>query len=100
MKVRMEMRKNIKRIALFLFVCSMLLAACDLSQIRIGWAGSSTNNSVSYNYTRFSGSEVKRIRLSAGDRLELDYDIEVEKGDFRVCVLDPDNSIVFEETFM
>ena len=93
------MRKNIKFIVLSVVILSVLLSACDLSQIRIGWAGSSSLNRMAYKYTRFSGMETKQLSLKEGDHLELEYELEVEKGLLKLSLYDPDTNLILEKTF-
>jgi hypothetical protein len=76
-----------------------LLMGCGRSEIRLGWAGLHTPGHVAYRYTTFEGQESVRVDGEAGHVLALTCDVEIDKGELSITLLDPDGEILWQADF-
>lgn len=79
------------------FVFIVLLAGCGQAETRLGWAGSSLNDQIQYQYEQFTGDEAKDLIL-AGD-VTMNYDVVVESGSLMVSLTDPQGTAVWDKSF-
>jgi len=87
-------------LSLALLLVSALTIGCGArSSLRIGWLESGGPRHKTARYRTFSGVERASFRVEEGQTVEIDYEINVEKGTLTLSVTDPDGEIVWEETF-
>ncbi|MNL21505.1 hypothetical protein D3C87_1427990 [compost metagenome] len=86
-----------KRKGIFLGVLVLmigtLLAACDKKLVFVG-SNTSTNNKIEASYRLFTGTEEKKVSLKNGEKLVIDYQSEVEKGELTIKLYDPDDQLL------
>lgn len=88
------MKKLILIITIVLFT---LLSACTR---QIGWVGMNYGNSISATYQLFDGKQTETIRIDAGDKFSLDYEIDVNEGALTLQMVNPDKDIIWEAVFL
>ena len=66
-------------------------------QERMGWSGSNLPGHMKYQYTYFTGKEQARMKASAGQFIELTYQIVVSEGKLTLQILDPDQEVVWDQ---
>jgi len=82
------------------FVLLLLLTAgCSSSSLKIGWRETSTLSHKMAKYESFSGTEPYSICTKAGDNLDLNYRLEVTKGNLQLKLEDPAEQVVWEKEF-
>lgn len=87
-----------KKILLTVVLISALsLTAC--SQKQVGWVATNMGDTFEASYRRFDGREVENYQLEAGESFSLSYDIEVDEGSLTLELVDPQDELVWEETF-
>ncbi len=74
-----------------------LYAGADRGGLRIGWVEITGLARKRCTYRYFSGREIQRFRVDAGETVELDYEVEVEKGALTIRIEDPDNDQVWQK---
>lgn len=74
-----------------------LLTSCTR---QVGWVGLNYGNTFDFSYQFFDGKETERIEIGAGDTFELSYDIEVNDGALNLELIDPDQAVVWQMTFL
>lgn len=87
-------KKNSVRLILIIFLLGLLLSAC--SSANLLYVGSNQNGLIAYKYTLFNSTETQREELSAGQIVNLEYEIKVEKGQVELHVLDPENNSIWK----
>lgn len=89
--------KQMKRKGIFLGVLVLmivtLLVACDKKLVFVG-SNTSTKNKIEASYRLFTGTEEKKINLKNGEKLVIDYQSEVEKGELTIKLYDPDDQLL------
>jgi hypothetical protein len=77
-----------------------LFAGCGRSGLRIGWTEMTGLDRKRCAYRYFSGRELQRFRADAGETVQIDYEVEVEKGALAIRVEDPDAGEVWQTRFV
>ena len=95
----MRIDRNNMKFALALILAAIVLQACASSQIRVGFVGGQSGSQMEYTFTRFDGLEKKSLPLSQGEVLIVDYIIELEGGSITIQLVNPDQRVVWQETF-
>jgi methionine-rich copper-binding protein CopC len=89
--------KEMKRKWIFISMLSLiiltLMVACDKKVVFVG-SSSSTENKTEASYSRFTGTEEKKISLKNGETLAIEYQSEVEEGELAIKLYDPDNQLL------
>lgn len=89
--------KEMKRKGIFLAILVLMivtvLAACDKKLVFVG-SNSNTKNKIEASYRLFTGTEEKKISLKNGEKLVIDYQSEVEKGELTIKLYDPDDQLL------
>lgn len=67
---------------------------------QIGWVGLNYANTFDFAYQFFDGKETTKIDLGTGDTLWLSYDIEVNDGALSLELMDSEQAIVWQTTFL
>ena len=81
-----------------LFLC---LAACSASStVRINMIGMNYGNTVDFTYQTFTGYEVNRLDVTAGETISLTYDMEINKGSLHLQVIAPNDTTVWEKMLL
>ena len=81
-----------------LFLC---LAACSASStVRINMVGMNYGNTVDFTYQTFTGYEVNRLDVTAGETISLTYDMEINKGSLHLQVIAPNDTTVWEKMLL
>lgn len=88
------MKKLTVTIALIILA---LLTSCTR---QVGWVGLNYGNTFDFSYQFFDGKETTRIEMGAGDAFRLSYDIEVNDGALHLELIDPDQAVVWQTTFL
>lgn len=94
------MNKKLLTIGIFslLFLC---LAACSASStVRINMIGSNWNNKIDFTYQTFTGYEVNRLDVTAGETISLTYDMVIDKGSLHLQVIAPNDKTVWEKMLL
>jgi len=93
-------RKTLKLIFI-LFVAAAIVSSCNaISSKRVGCVCTNIGNEMNCRYKLFSDQETDRIKVESGETLEISYDVEVESGELRISLLNPDEEVVWEKDFM
>ncbi|MFW5713052.1 MAG: hypothetical protein ACOCYU_00090 [Brevefilum sp.] len=87
------MKKQIIMISLILIA---LLSACSR---QVGWVGLNYLNTIDVSYQFFDGQKIERIKVDAGDTLNLTYDVGIDDGALKLELIDPDRAMVWEASF-
>ena len=95
----MRIRNAILLTTALLVVAGLFVGCGARSSLRIGWLESGRPGHVTARYRTFSGVERKSFRAKKNEAVEIDYEVEVEKGTLTLSVVDPDGETVWEETF-
>jgi hypothetical protein len=74
------------------------LAGCAQTQIRVGWIGSQTSNRITYEYSKFNGSETADILAEIGQDLIISYDVKITSGSINLRVVNPEGIAVWEKS--
>jgi len=91
-------KTNLKRISVFILLL-LLAAGCSSSSLKIGWRETSTLSHKMAKYESFNGTEPYSICTKAGDNLDLNYRLEVTKGNLQLKLEDPAEQVVWEKEF-
>jgi hypothetical protein len=84
---------NQRALALGLAVLLLgILASCGQGTVQIGWVESNAPHGFAATYARFSGSEIRTVRIGAGETLVVAYDATVERGALAISVEDPNRT--------
>lgn len=75
------------------------LVGCGRSGIRIGWLEADGLRHKTARYRLFEGLERASVRAQSGETIELDYEVEVERGTLTLILLSPDGEQLWKETF-
>ena len=87
-----------KKILTLIFIIAMLsLTACSRTQV--GWVATNIGDTFEASYQRFDGQEVETYQLESGESFSLSYEIEVDKGSLTLELVDPEDQLVWEESF-
>jgi hypothetical protein len=78
---------------------SALLVGCGSSTLKIGWRETSGLKRKHASYNTFDGVQRKYLRARAGQTIEMECDVTVEKGALSVNLTAPDGQELWEETF-
>jgi hypothetical protein len=83
-----------------LMVLAFVLSARNgLATVEAGMTDSSLPGYLSFDYARFQGVKAARFHLAPGERVTLYYDVKIERGELVVFLRDPNQLIVWENTF-
>jgi len=80
-----------------LIITTILLTGCSKTQI--GWASTNVGDTFQASYRRFDGQEIETYQLESGESFTLSYNIEVEEGSLTLEMFDPEDNLVWENTF-
>jgi hypothetical protein len=72
-----------------------LLAACGQCKLQFGWVASNRPGCFEANYATFSGSEVRSLRVDAGEMLVFEYSARVTEGALTISVEGPEDEILW-----
>ena len=87
-----------KKVLLTVVLLSALtLTACSRTQV--GWVATNIGDTFEASYRRFDGQEVETYQLDSGESFTLSYDIEVDEGSLTLELVDPQDELVWEESF-
>jgi len=95
----MGLRRSMLVTALVVAIGSLLVGCGARSSLRIGWLEAGGPGHKDVRYKLFSGLERTSFRAQAGETIELDYDLEVERGTLAVSLVDPDGEDLWARTF-
>ena len=88
------MKKSIVIITIALFA---LLSACTR---QVGWVGMNYGNTYSATYQLFDGNQTESIKIDAGDKFSLSYEVDVDDGALTLQLIHPDKDVVWEAAFL
>lgn len=94
----MRMRRAILLTTALLTVVGLAIG-CGRSSLKVGWRETSGLRHKTARYSSFSGVERASFRAQADETIELDYEVDVEKGTLALSLIDPDGEPLWEETF-
>jgi len=86
-----------KGLIITLLFVTVLLTACSRTQI--GWVATNVGDTFEASYRRFDGREVETFQLVSGESFSLTYDVEVDEGTLSFELFNPEDEIIWEETF-
>lgn len=86
-----------KTTIIILLILTALLSACTR---QIGWVGLNYGNIIDASYQFFDGKKVEKIQVNAGERLIIDYDVEIDEGLLHFELLNPQREQVWEASFL
>lgn len=86
-------------LTLLLSLIALVSPACSSSQVRVGFIGSQVGNRMAFDYELFSGQEQKTLNLDRGQTLDLNFDVQVERGSLTLQLIDKDGAVSWEESF-
>ena len=86
-----------KGLIITLLITSVLLAACSKTQV--GWIATNISDTFEASYRRFDGRETETFQLTSDETFSLSYDVEVDESVLNFELLNPEDEIVWEETF-
>lgn len=86
-------------VAVSLLTVVGLMVGCGRSDLRVGWLETSGLRHKTARYRSFDGLERASFRAQSGETIELDYEVEVERGTLTLTLTDPDGEPLWEETF-
>ena len=87
-------------VGVFALAIGSLLVGCGArSSLRIGWLEAGGPRHKEARYRWFSGLERASIRAETGETIELDYDVDVEKGTLAMTLVDPAGDASWARTF-
>jgi hypothetical protein len=69
-----------------------ILASCGQGTVQIGWVESNAPGFFAASYARFSGSEIRPIRMGIGETLVIACDAMVDRGSLAISVEGPDST--------
>lgn len=69
--------------------------ACSGPTVGLGWSCFNRHNRLDCEYRKFSGREIKVIRLVAGEKLSFDYDVKVISGVLVMQIQDPKGETIW-----
>ncbi|MFP4104371.1 hypothetical protein [Coleofasciculus sp.] len=69
------------------------LSVCSTS-LRVGWFSRNLPTQTKASYNTFTGTERRQIEVDAGDKVVLDVQSEVTKGDLDIQILEPDKDVL------
>ena len=67
---------------------------------KVGWVGTNIGNEFTARFQFFDGQQTDTIRLDAGERFNLKYEIEVVEGSLTLELLDPEKALLWEKRFL
>ena len=85
---------NKRGIAVFLLIVTVSALAFTGCTRKLMWVSNSDKDHIQATYKRFTGTEIKTIRLNEGDTLVIDYQSEVTEGTLTLSLTDPDGNEV------
>ena len=93
------MRRNMLLTLLVVLLGTVLLGCSATSSLKRGWVETSglSHTNVRYNY--FDGVERMSFRAEKGDKIQLDFDLQVEEGSLAINLEDPDGDQVWSMTY-
>jgi hypothetical protein len=95
----MKSRTNLIFLCLTLLFSALLLVGCGSSSIKIRWRESSGLKHTRANYASFEGVEKKKFRAKDGETIALEGEVTVEKGSLTIELADPNDKILWEQTY-
>lgn len=81
---------------LIVLIILLLLASCNFRQ---GWVEVSYRDRIQATYAFFDGQHGTSVEVPSGDRLMVEYDLDVSKGRLSLKILDPERRVVWEAEF-
>ncbi len=88
------MKKSIIITTIALFA---LLSACTR---QVGWVGMNYDNTYSATYQLFDGKQTESIKIDAGDKFSLSYEVDVDDGALTLQMVTPEKEVVWEAAFL
>ena len=92
-------RRWITLAALTLLALTALLAGCGSSNLKIGWRETSNFKRKHAEYVTFDGTQSKAFRAEAGQTIQLDGEVTVEKGTLHLRLASPGGETLWEESY-
>jgi hypothetical protein len=86
-----------KTLTLIFLIAMMSTTACSRTQV--GWVATNIGDTFEASYQCFDGQEVETHQLESGESFSLSYEIEVDKGSLTLELVDPEDQLVWEESF-
>jgi hypothetical protein len=84
---------------LTLLFSAILLVGCGRSTVKIGWRETSGLKHTRANYVAFDGVEKRSFRAKEGETIALEGEVTVEKGSLTIELADPNDKILWEQTY-
>lgn len=84
---------------LTLLALAALLAGCGSSSLKIGWRETSGLKRKHAEYVTFDGTQSKAFRAEAGQTIQLDGEVTVEKGALHLKLASPGGETLWEESY-
>ena len=96
--------REVTRLTLAGLLLAGMLTGCGApghgaAAYRVGFVGSSGPGHAEYRYTAFDGVERHTFHAEAGQVIDLDYEVAVDKGALSLELVAPDGKSLWEETF-
>lgn len=94
------MKRKMSLILLVLSMLAVILSACSMGSVRVGYVGSNIGHHSDFSYKTFTGVDVNTFSVEDGEKLSLDYDVEMEKGVLVICLVEKQSGdLVWEKSF-
>lgn len=74
-------------IILLIFILNLNLIGCTSSLYIFKTGSGNSVNSIDYSYRLFHGKETKTIKVEKNEKIKIEYDVEVKKGNLEIEVL-------------
>ncbi|RKD30528.1 hypothetical protein [Thermohalobacter berrensis] len=82
---------------IFIFITIIvLLVGC--SSVKIGWVGTNVPGHIKAKFKSFTGEESGGFIAKKGQKVVLEYEINISEGGFSISVQGPDDNKVFSES--
>jgi len=76
-----------------------VLVGCGRSGLRIGWLEAGGLRHKTARYRLFDGLERASFRAQSGETIEVDYEVDVERGTLTLILVSPEGERLWEEAF-
>lgn len=94
------MRRKFLLTLLFAVFLGITVFGCSgTSSLKRGWVETSGLSHANVRYNYFDGVERMSFRAEAGDKIQLDIDVQVEEGSLAINLEDPDGNEAWSKTY-
>ncbi len=83
-------------IIIYFLLTVILLSACSTSSQRVGWSCINPSGELNCTYRLFSGKEIEKISLENGEKLTVDFDVQIESGEVKISLQNPEGVPVWD----